>query len=79
MIDDGSGIDPRTVVNLFNTPIFTWLFQKIFDTHKILRSDIEKLPIYTDFIGNVSESDEEELLSYLNVERVKDGNYRIKK
>lgn len=66
------------IVKLFNLPIYTWIFQKVFDTHKILRSDIECLPIFTDFLNEYDEVTEDALLAYLCIERGEDGTYRIK-
>jgi site-specific DNA-methyltransferase (adenine-specific) len=55
-----------------------WLFQSVFCTHKILRGDLEELPIWTDYFIQNDEFSEETLLYYLKIEK-KDGTYSIKK
>lgn len=66
------------LAQLLNTKLFTWLFQKIFRTHKVLRSDIELLPIYAGFFKTGEEHFEErKLLDYLGI-IIKDGAYRTK-
>lgn len=78
VVDPEFPVSGRKLSKLFNLPIYTWAFQKIFETHKILRSDIECLPIYVDFLGLVSEPTEDALLQYLEIEKTADGTYRIK-
>jgi len=66
------------IAALFNLPIYTWVFQKVFDTHKVLRSDIERLPIFTDFLSECDVISEDALIAYLGIEQGQDGTYRIK-
>ena len=54
------------------------IFRNIFRTHKILRSDIEKLPIYMDFFNFTDKPTEEKFNEYLGVEE-KNGTFRLKK
>ena len=55
------------------------MFSKIFNTHKVLRGDLETLPIYYGYFQNRSEFSEDEYIDYLNLQRTSNGTYRIKK
>lgn len=68
----------QQLVDMLNSEVMTWLFQSIFNTHKILRGDIEQLPIFEGYYDEYSTFDEETFLKYLNIEK-KNGTYRIKK
>lgn len=78
ILKESMGISHEQIAFLLNTEIINWIFKNIFRTHKILRSDLEKLPIYTGFFKNDYEQTEASLLNYLGVER-NNGTYRLKK
>lgn len=40
-------ISSEQLVSLLNSRIINWLFNKVFRTHKILRKDLEALPLFT--------------------------------
>jgi site-specific DNA-methyltransferase (adenine-specific) len=63
---------------LFNSEFMNWLFQSLFNTHKVLRGDLETLPIHIDYFKIHPTFDENTFLAYLNIEKVKNGTYRIK-
>lgn len=67
------------LVDLLNSDIINWLFQKLFNTHKILRSDLESLPIHTSYFYQYSIFSEKNYLNFLTIEKSSDGTYRIKK
>jgi len=54
-----------------------WLFKRLFRTHKVLRSDLEKLPIFDDFFTTHNNNCEQDLHQYLNIEE-HDGTFRVK-
>jgi site-specific DNA-methyltransferase (adenine-specific) len=64
---------------LLNSKVMTWLFQKTFDTHKVLRADLESLPIFSEYFSKGRGFSEESFLEYLSLEEVAGGTYRIKK
>ena len=64
------------IVDLFNTDLFNWVFKKIFNTHKILRADLEKMPLPVEFLQGRDEFTEEELVEYYGIKRGEDGTYR---
>lgn len=63
---------------LLNSDLMNWLFKKLFNTHKVLRGDLERLPIHTQFLtqGHFLEAD---YLAALNIEKTSNGTFRIKK
>ena len=70
-------ISSEQLVSLLNSRIMNWIFIKVFRTHKILRTDIEKLPLYSsDYIEN--EFDEESFLINNNITYT-NGTFSIKR
>ncbi len=61
---------------LMNSEIMNWLFNKLFNTYKVLRGDLEALPIFTQYIDGNNFS-EEDYLNLLNIEKY-NGTFRIK-
>ncbi len=76
-IEDKLAITEEQLVFLMNTKIMNWLFKKLFRTHKVLRSDLEKLPIFNEFFNTHNDYYEQDLHQYLNIEEY-DGTFRIK-
>jgi len=78
MPHDDFPVSMESLVWLFNTKLYNWLFRCVFNTNKILRTDLEKMPIPTNFLerGILSESG---LLEYFSIVELENGTYRIKK
>lgn len=72
-------IRAEQLCKLLNSRIINWLFKSLFETHKILRADIESLPIHIKYFDFYSEFSENNYLAYLGIEEVSIGSYRIKK
>lgn len=68
----------KLLADILNSDFINWLFKKIFNTHKILRSDLEKLPLHIHLIDD-DKFCEENYLKNLGIERRNNGTYRIKK
>lgn len=66
----------KTLTQFLNSNFINWVFQKLFKTNKILRSDLELIPIHTQFIGK--EFDEKSYLENLGIKEI-NGTYRIRK
>ena len=75
--EDKLAITEEQLVFLMNTEIMGWLFKKLFRTHKVLRSDLEKLPIFNEFFKIHNDYCEQDLHTYLNIEKY-NGTFRIK-
>ena len=78
VLPDKEIFDYKKLVALFNSDLYDWLFSKIFSTHKILRADLEHLPIPIDFLSSQNQFSYLELLRYYNIERNEDGAFREK-
>lgn len=78
VLADSFPISTADLVSLFNTELFNWVFSKLFNTHKILRSDLEKLPIPIDFFAQNKSLSEEALLEYYDIERDENGAFKVK-
>lgn len=57
----------------------SWLHKSLFDSHKILRSDLEKIPVFHEFLDGCKIFNENQLMKYLGIEEVGNGTYRVKK
>lgn len=73
-----------TLTDFLNTRIINWFYKKLFETHKVLRSNIEYLPIYADFLQTQGKGKQEEgcsedkLLDYLGIIALPCGGYRLR-
>lgn len=57
----------KQVADLLNSDIMNWLFRSVFSTHKILRSDLELLPIWHEYFERYENFSEESLREYLGI------------
>ena len=48
VLDKDFPLTAKQVAEIMNSPLTNWLFKQLFNTHKILKSDLELLPIFTD-------------------------------
>ncbi len=73
-------VSTRIVGELLSSEFMNWLFSRLFKTHKILRGDLELLPIHSQFLKDISSFNEKKYLDQLNIEKdSSNGTYRIKK
>ena len=77
LIPENLEIDGNQLASLLNSEIINWLFKKLFSTHKVLRGDIEMLPIHKDYFLNHNLFSEVQYLNFLGITKTEDGNYRI--
>ncbi len=70
-------VSMKAICDLFSSDFMNWVFGKIFNTHKILRGDLELLPIHDQFLSGNSFV-ESEYLASINIERTSCGAFRIK-
>lgn len=78
LIPTGLTISSNQLVELLNSELMNWLFKKLFSTHKVLRGDLELLPIHTGYFEHHKEFSEETYLKYLNITQLENGSYRLK-
>lgn len=72
------GITPQQLTDLLNSELYGWLFQKLFRTHKILRSDLEALPVFVDYFKTHPKFNEGTLLQYLSLHKDPKGYTLLK-
>ncbi len=70
-------VPAKTLTDLLNSSFMNWIFTKLFNTHKVLRGDIEYLPIHSQFLENQIFC-EDQFFQKLGIEKQKDGSFRIK-
>lgn len=78
IVEKGFPVSMQVLSDLFNSSFMNWVFHKLFNTHKVLRGDLEQLPIYPQFIKD-NLFNEIEYLSLLGLVKEKNGTFRIKK
>ncbi|MCG9874723.1 MAG: N-6 DNA methylase [Leptospiraceae bacterium] len=72
-------ISCKDLSSLLNSEIMNWLFSNLFNTHKILRGDLESLPIHIEFFKEYGDFNESNYLEYLGIIKNPNGSYRVKK
>lgn len=48
VLDERFPLSANQLAEIMNSPLTNWLFKQLFNTHRILRGDLELLPIFTD-------------------------------
>ncbi len=72
-------ISGQQLSDLFNSDFMNWVFANIFHTHKILRGDLELLPILIDYLIENKTFNEEKYINHINIGKLQNGTYRIKR
>lgn len=78
VLNDNFPISTKKLGHMLNSKVLNWLFKSLFDTHKILKADIESLPIHYRYYEKHTVFSENDYLNYLGIEEAH-GTYRIKK
>jgi site-specific DNA-methyltransferase (adenine-specific) len=79
LIPDNVGVTGEELTALLNSKIMNWLFKKLFSTHKVLRGDLEYLPIHVDYFVDYHTFSETDYLNYLNLKILENGTYGIER
>lgn len=72
-------ISTEQLRDILNSRLINWFFTAVFDTHKVLRSDIESLPIHSNYFKVYEQFSESSFLEFLGIEEVANGTFRLKK
>ena len=67
VLNENFPISYSQLVDLLNSDFMNWLFRSIFNTHKILRGDLESLPIFHEYFKKHETFSEETLKMYLSI------------
>ena len=78
VVDEQLLVKTHKLVHYFNLDLINWFHKKMFNTHKILRSNLECVPIYLDYLKTIPHPSNLSLLDYLGLEKI-NGTYRVKK
>ncbi len=70
-------ISAKQLCDLLNSNFMNTLFKSLFRTHKILRGDLELLPLHTDYFKNNPIFVETEFLEFIQVKFIEKGKYQI--
>lgn len=79
ILNESFPITSHQLCAILNSKIINWFFKTVFQTHKVLRSDLESLPIHANYFRIHKHFSEELFLDYLGIEEVNNGTFRIKK
>lgn len=71
-------VKARVLCDFLNSDLMNWFFTNLFNTHKVLRGDLETLPIHAQFLTG-EHFVESEFLDKLSLKRTGDGTFRIKR
>ena len=75
--DKDPGLPMGEICALFNSGVMNWLFRSLFNTHKVLRGDLEQLPLHLEYFRDHGTFREESYLAYLGLEKTGDGSFRL--
>lgn len=77
--DESLPVSTKVLGELFSSDFMNWVFSRIFNTHKILKGDLELLPIHSQFLKDIIQFDEKDYLTKLSIVKGENGTYRIKR
>lgn len=77
--DESFPVSTKVLGELLSSDFMNWIFSRIFNTHKILKGDLEVLPIHSQFLKDITQFDEENYLTKLSIVKGENGTYRIKR
>ncbi|TAG01226.1 MAG: methyltransferase domain-containing protein [Cytophagia bacterium] len=69
------GITNQQLTDLLNSEIMNWLFNKLFSTYKVLRGNLELLPIHIDYFSYHHQFSETTYLDYLQITKNNNGTF----
>lgn len=76
--DSDFPLNSRMLADLLSSDFMNWIFSKVFNTHKVLRGDIECLPIHSQYLTS-TDFRESDLIEHLGLEKKINGTFRIKR
>ena len=77
--DSSFPISLKYLCDLLNGDFYNWIFRSVFSTHKVLRGDLESLPLFPELAIATDGYDEDSLLIHLGLKKQKNGTYSLKK
>ena len=77
--DESFPVSTKVLGELLSSDFMNWIFSRIFSTHRVLRGDLESLPIHSQFLKDVTSFDESDYMKKLSIAKGENGTYRIKR
>ncbi len=71
-------VSSKLLGELLSSDFMNWIFSSIFNTSKILRGDLEALPIFPQYLADCRAFCESNYLDDLGIQKTPNGTYRIK-
>ncbi len=69
-------IKHSVLADYLSSDFMNWLYSSLFKTNKVLRKNLEYLPIYHEVLSKETIFKKETLYNYLGIEETKNGNFR---
>lgn len=76
VLKDDFPISGRQLADLLNSDSMNWLYRTVFHTHKVLKGDLESLPVPVGYFERFHDFDEKTFLRFMGIEKI-GSNYRI--
>ncbi|MFI3292669.1 MAG: TaqI-like C-terminal specificity domain-containing protein [Rikenellaceae bacterium] len=76
VVNSDFGATHEQIAELLNSEVMNWVFSMICHSYKILRSDIEKLPLHIDYFAKYEHFSEDNYCKYLGIAKDENGGYR---
>ncbi len=64
---EGHEVGHEQIAQLLNSRVMNWLYAKLFRSHKILRKDLERLPLHIGYFAQHDEFDDDSYAQYLGL------------
>ncbi|MFI3282465.1 MAG: TaqI-like C-terminal specificity domain-containing protein [Rikenellaceae bacterium] len=77
VVADDFGATSEQIAELLNSEVMNWLFEKLYRSHKILRGDIETMPLHIDYFEKYTHFSEEDYCKHLQIKQVEGGYEKI--
>jgi site-specific DNA-methyltransferase (adenine-specific) len=76
--NDDFPVSTKPLGELLSSDFMNWVFSSIFNTSKILRGDLEALPIFSQYLADCRAFCESTYLDNLGIQKTPNGTYRVK-
>lgn len=73
------GLSSKQLADLLSSEFMNWLFYALFNTHKILRGDLEQLPLHAGYFQKYSSFSEKSFIDFLGIKKEDNGTYGVKR
>ena len=75
VLNSDAPIRTKDLCHILNSRVVNWMFKSIFETHKVLKTDIASLPIHIDYFKKHSIFTEKSFFAYLGIKELANGTF----